>query len=514
MKRFRSLAVFCIWLLSVLACNLPLTAREVSQPDIPVTQPAPGPTARPGETAPPAAQSTRTPGLPVVTVEGTFLPPPTTEADPSGSSYQYITQPGDTLAALYLRFNVGPEQVLSSQPLPTDAILPAGIKLVIPRTEDLDIFSTLLMPDSEIVYSPAALDFSVQDTIQQAGGFLSTYSENVDGEKMTGAQIIQRVADETSINPRLLLAFLEYRSHWVYGKPEEVRSTLYPIGFSAGGYSGLLKELTLVARQLTIGYYGWRSGKGTRLTFLDRTQQKIHPTVNAGTAALQYLFAVLYYQDDWRLELYDPARFITFYRENFGDPWLRAESGPLLPDGLKQPELNLPFGPGEKWSFTGGPHAAWGVGSPWGGIDFAPANVEKGCTVTRFWGTAAAAGQVVRSEYGQVVLDLDGDGNEQTGWALLYLHIAPKDRVPVGAQVKPFDPIGHPSCEGGFSTGTHEHIARKYNGEWIAADGPIPFVLSGWRVSAGDRAYSGWLAKADQIVTSRIDGASTSLISQ
>ena len=38
-------------------------------------------------------------------------------------------------------------------------------------------------------------------------------------------------------------------------------------------------------------------------------------------------------------------------------------------------------------------------------------------------------------------------------------------------------------------------MARKYNGEWMTADGPIPFVLSGWTVHNGARAYKGSLTK-------------------
>ena len=36
------------------------------------------------------------------------------------------------------------------------------------------------------------------------------------------------------------------------------------------------------------------------------------------------------------------------------------------------------------------------------------------------------------------------------------------------------DPLGHPSCEGGNVTGTHVHLARKFNGEWIGAGGRMP----------------------------------------
>ena len=87
------------------------------------------------------------------------------------------------------------------------------------------------------------------------------------------------------------------------------------------------------------------------------------------------------------------------------------------------------------------------------------------------------------------MVDVDGDGSEQTGWDIMYLHVATKDRVALGTWVEQGDHIGHASCEGGNATGTHTHIARKYNGEWMLADGPIPFVMDGWTVIAGDKPY-------------------------
>ena len=48
------------------------------------------------------------------------------------------------------------------------------------------------------------------------------------------------------------------------------------------------------------------------------------------------------------------------------------------------------------------------------------------------------------------------------------------------------DVIGYASCEGGFSTATHMHIGRRYNGEWLPAScqdcAVPPFVMSGWTV--------------------------------
>jgi murein DD-endopeptidase MepM/ murein hydrolase activator NlpD len=128
------------------------------------------------------------------------------------------------------------------------------------------------------------------------------------------------------------------------------------------------------------------------------------------------------------------------------------------------------------------------------------------------WIVATAPGLVVRSGKGVVVIDMDGDGHEQTGWNILYLHVATKDRVPVGQWVEQNDRIGHASCEGGISTGTHVHFARKYNGEWVTADGPIPWVLSGWTVIAGDAPYLGKLVQGNLVVTADVYGQSKSLI--
>jgi LasA protease len=63
--------------------------------------------------------------------------------------------------------------------------------------------------------------------------------------------------------------------------------------------------------------------------------------------------------------------------------------------------------------------------------------------------------------------------------------------VPVGTQVQRGDPIGHPACEGGFTESSHLHFARKFNGEWIAADGPLPMVLSGWQFHSSGQVYEG-----------------------
>ena len=532
MKRRRLVIIILVLWLAVLACNLPSAPQAAPQTDLQQTIEAMGtPFQPPAGTDLPAAINPP-PDLPPADQPPANLPPAPLPAMPtvipgaaghgvlipgdpiiSDGYFQYSTQPGDTVAGLAGRFGVQPDQIIDSRQTSPLVALPIGQALVIPSTFDTIQYAKALLPDSEIIFSPSSAGFSTADFIRDAGGFLSTYSEQVEQETLTGAQIVDRVAQETSTSPRLLLALLEYRSHWVFGQPADPQQTSFPIGFYASQYSGLYKELVLTSRQLTLGYYGWRLGKTVEVEFVDLSKIRMSPTVNAGTMAIAYLFSKLYNQADWYQQLYDPGSFLAFYQQSFGSPWERAaQVEPLLPDGLSQPALELPFTMGERWSFTGGPHAAWGVGSPWGGLDFAPSAVEKGCTVSRFWITAAAPGLVVRADHGVVIVDLDGDGFEQTGWVLLYLHVAGQDRVAVGTQLAVNDHIGHPSCEGGFSTGTHVHLSRKFNGEWLASDGPVPFVLSGWQAWPGARQYSGSLTRGDQVVTARPDGSHTSLI--
>jgi hypothetical protein len=39
------------------------------------------------------------------------------------------------------------------------------------------------------------------------------------------------------------------------------------------------------------------------------------------------------------------------------------------------------------------------------------------------------------------------------------------------------------------------HLARKYNGEWIPADGAVPFNLNGWISSGTGKEYDGYLKR-------------------
>lgn len=432
--------------------------------------------------------------------------------------YLYPTISGDTLKAVAVRFGVEPAEIFSPElnPIPEKSLLPPNTYLIIPNRLGNTTSSQRLIPDSEIVFSPSAINFDIQAYVNEAGGYLSRYKEYLKTTGDTsGADVVARVARDNSINPRLLLGLLEYQSGWVYGEPSNLAQAEYPLGLIDLSERGLYKQLTWAVKEIMIGYYGWREGLLTELSFPDDVTARLAPDLNAGTVALQYFFSRNYDTNGWLQALDLQDGFPALYTRMFGDPWVRALTvEPLYPPNLEQPPLILPFLIGQLWSYTGGPHGAWEHEGARAALDFAPGSLESGCIESDSWITAAAPGLVVRSERGIVVIDLDGDGYEQTGWVLLYLHVATKHRIEKGTQVETGDLIGHPSCEGGQATGTHVHFARKYNGEWIAADGPIPFNLSGWVAHAGSKPYEGTLTRNGEVVKSSVFSAFESRITR
>ncbi|NIS78800.1 MAG: peptidoglycan DD-metalloendopeptidase family protein [Anaerolineales bacterium] len=438
-----------------------------------------------------------TPAEPEPVVSPTFPPTPTIQSLEEIETALYEAQPGDVLRAVAVHFGVVPEDVTSTEPLPeARGLIDPGQLLFIPQRLEETGPDEKLVPDSEAIFSPHATDFDVFGFAETYDGYITIYRESIGSRFRFGPEVVAIVARDNSVNPRLLYVLLEMQSGWVTDPTAPTGNAFkYPMGHMVEQSPGLYRQLGWAANELGNGYYGWRAGTLTELVFVDGTKLRLAPDLNAGTVAIQYFLSLNNTRFEWENALQE---FKNTYQDFFGDAW--SYQHPLYERGLVQPELILPFWRGQVWAFTGGPHGAWERESAWAALDFAPASTETGCAVSEAMVVAAAPGLVVRSEDGVVVLDLDGDGREQSGWALLYLHIAQEGRIKAGEYVEPGDSIGHPSCEGGSATGTHIHIARKYNGEWILADGPMPFELSGWVAVAGTKPYQGALVKGDQTV--------------
>ena len=412
---------------------------------------------------------------------------------------QYNVQAGDSLGSIATSYNITIQMLIEANKISNPDLLEVGQELEIPAPIPGEQGSGFkIIPDSELVFGPYAQNFDVMEFVSRYDSYLNRYSEEVEGQTLTGAEIVQLVAQDYSVNPRLLLAVLEYQSGWVTKANPSQDLRDFPIGIRDSWRKGLYQQIAWAANSLNRGYYLWRvDGIGGWL-LSNGVIIPIDPSINAGTAGVQQLFALLYDRTGWDYAVSPDGLFATF-SGFFGHPFDYGFE-PLIPESLEQPAMQLPFEAGVDWAFTGGPHGGWGDGSAWAALDFAPGGRGLGCVQSDFWVVAVADGLVIRADQGRVIQDLNGDGNEGTGWIVLYMHIEGRDRVQAGTYVKAGERIGHPSCEGGYSTGTHFHLARRYNGEWIPADQTqsgfgLSFNLEGWVSSGNGIEYDGLLER-------------------
>lgn len=428
-------------------------------------------------------------------------PEPTREQYAPGQLVDYQAQDGDTLPAIAAHFNTTEEEIRKNNPiLPAQVTtLPAGLPMKIPiYFRPLWGSAYHILPDSLFVNGPAQVGFDTAGFVNTHPGWLQFYSAYAADENRSGAGIVDYVATQFSISPRLLLAVLEYQTG-ALSQPMRPASADdgYLLGYQEQFHKGLYLQLVWAANTLNEGYYSWRKGNISSYDLLSGKMERPDPWQNAASVAMHYYYTQMLNDAEYQTAVSANGLAKT-YRALFGDPWVNVQAH--IPGSLEQPQLRLPFEIGKRWAFTGGPHTGFGDGEPFAAIDFAPPAVVGGCSPTDEWDTAVADGVIARSEPAEVILDLDGDGNEQTGWVIFYMHVAKTDQIVKGAHVKAGDRIGHPSCEGGRATGTHLHIARKYNGEWVLASGPLAFDLEGWVVHDGNAAYEGSMTRLSRTV--------------
>lgn len=451
---------------------------------------------------PPTATAVPTPTIyasPFPTYEGVPTPDPPRSLAPGtgGEVGSHQVSFGENLGYIATQYGTTVEELMRLNDLSEADLLFVGQVLQVPGPPAVIGPDVKLIPDSELVYGPAARHFGMMAALVPYDGFLVQYSEDVEGEIMTGPAIVQLVAERFQVNPRLLLAALEYRSGWVTQRTVTQPQT--PMGYGKAGYEGLYRQLGWAANLLNWGFYGVLEGGLTSFTLADETRVGFAPGLNAGTVGLQLMLGsgdtATY--ESW---LYDigPNGLYSTYLRLFGNPFAYTVD-PLWVSSLAQPAFELPWAAGETWYFTGGPHGGWASGSAWAALDFVPNNEQLGCYPSDAWVRAVADGVVARAGKGAVVIDLDGDGYVGTGWAVHYMHMESRDRIQAGAMVRAGDLLGHPSCEGGYSNGTHVHIARTYNGRWVSADGPIPFEMGGWISQGLGREYDGLLVRGDVV---------------
>ena len=420
----------------------------------------------------------------------------------------YTVQSGDTLPAIASRFNTTVKALSAANPSleTTQTTMAVGAFIKVPKRPFVSAEIHHLLPDNLYINGTAQIGFDVDEFIQTQPGWLKTSTAFDGTASRSGAEIIKMAAIDYSVSPRLLLALIEYQSAALSQADATPEQMSYPMGYQNSRHSSIYNQVMWAARVLNEGYYNWRSGEMSYFI------HQVDPRQNAASVAIQNLFArITLSSEQYELAVSEQG-FSKTYTRLFGDAWQLEQSH--LEENLRQPAFKLPFEIGKAWAFTGGPHTSWGGegGQPWAALDFAPPSTQFGCVASEEWVTAVASGVIVRSGNGMVTLDLDEDGDERSGWVVMYFHIDSKDRVAAGTKVNDGDKIGHPSCEGGHATGSHVHIARLYNGEWMLAYGALAFDLEGWIAHRGNALYEGSLSRQSQVINANTNANETTIM--
>ena len=214
------------------------------------------------------------------------------------SSDTYIVQAGDTVGGIAERYSVSIEAIVLANNLINPDSLEVGQSLFIPSVSpQMPGPAYKLVPDSELVFGPNCAALGYCRIYRKQSGISSAIHTGCKWRAMNAAQIIERIARDYSICPRLLLALLEYGSGWVTNPTPDAALGETPFGFIDGWYVGLYRQLAWAAIQLNNGFYRWQENRATKWVLADGSVVPIDPTINAGTAGVQNFFAQI---DDYQ----------------------------------------------------------------------------------------------------------------------------------------------------------------------------------------------------------------------
>ncbi|RLC90296.1 MAG: hypothetical protein DRI77_14935, partial [Chloroflexi bacterium] len=227
-------------------------------------RPAPTPTPESDGSAKPvesSAPATLTPvPSPSPAYPGVYTGTPTLNPTPAGFSNDtgvesYVVQRGETLSLIAAVFGCTIEEIVAANGLPDENSIRAGQTLIIPTTATETGPVLKLIPDSELVYGPAYIHFDLEGFVAGQGGYLATYTEEVEGSLLTGAEIVQLVSQRFGVGPRVLLTLLELRAGWVTEPQPAVgarspRPYGYPLGQVQSYHEGLFQQLSWAAVRL------------------------------------------------------------------------------------------------------------------------------------------------------------------------------------------------------------------------------------------------------------------------
>jgi LasA protease len=344
---------------------------------------------------------------------------------------------------------------------------------------------------------PATLSVQATKLKQSANPLVYSYDEmfNFDIEAFLASQAphllpyaehISHWAGYSSISPRVLLALMEQQSGVLRHPNQSAQQLAQPFA-KLSAKQDFASQLQDVADQLATQLYREPSHPGAS----EFSSQQ-------APSALDFLFdgndPQALTQPQSQQQTAAANKFSQIYRQLFAEDFIAISSqvdrqlgqkDPVIMAGPANGFLQFPFPLGQSWH-VGGAHINTGSGNyPMSSLDMSQGG-GWGSNQSGRWVSASAAGSFKRhsSCFAEVV--------HSGGWSTTYYHLM-NIQYNTGATVSKNTRIANPAntktqalCNGGASTGPHQHWSLKQNGSWTHLNG---VYVSGWRITATGSSY-------------------------
>jgi len=330
-------------------------------------------------------------------------------------------------------------------------------------------------PANPLVYSyDEMFNFDIEAYLASQAPHLLPYAEQ-----------ISHWAGYSSISPRVLLALMEQQSGVLRSPNLSAEQLAQPFAKLSAkpDFAGQLQD---VADQLATRLYS----APTHPAASEFSNQQAPSALdflfeNAEPHAIQQQAATRHFNDIYQqlfAEEFSAAPVQTEQQQAAQQP---TTGDPVMLAGPANGFLQFPFPLGQSWH-VGGAHTNTGSGNyPMSSLDMSQGG-GWGSNQSGRWVAASAAGSFKRhsSCFAEVV--------HSGGWSTTYYHLM-NIQYNTGASVSKNTKIANPAntqpqalCNGGSSTGPHQHWSLKQNGSWTHLNG---VYVSGWQITATGSSY-------------------------
>jgi LasA protease len=318
------------------------------------------------------------------------------------------------------------------------------------------------LSSEDFVYSyDEMFKFDIDAYLAKRAPHLRRYSES-----------ISHWAGYSGVSPKVLIALMELQSGVVSGQRAAPDALRRPFGSLADGndFNTQTRDVALALREAM---------------YERDSADAAGPVPLARTSPLQSLF-VIAGSGIADAALRGGAGFQQVYARLFNERrQAKAPSLLLRGAGPDNDFLQFPFSREQSWH-VGGAHTTTGSGSfPLSSLDMSLSG-GWGSDQSNVWVTASADGQFKRhsSCFAEVV--------HGGGWSTTYYHLT-NIQYDTGATISANEAIANPAnsrqqalCDGGKSTGPHQHWSLKSNGSFYHLNG---VYLSGFQITATGSSY-------------------------